>query len=345
MTGSSNHQTGTDAGPGRVGDAARPRISIALCTYNGARFLDEQLASYAAQTRLPDELVACDDASTDASRDLLAAFARRAPFPVHIHVNPVRLGATKNFERVIGLCTGDLIATSDQDDVWLPRKLAVSERALVEVPSRGLVFTDGKMVDESLCSVGHRLWDNINFGVLDKARVRHGRAFEVLLRQWVVTGATMMFRARYRSDVLPIPDNWVHDGWIALLISALAPVAFVPEATLKYRQHPAQQIGGRKLGWRALYEKAREVGPPYFRLSYERCLLARERLLALRAQVRDPRFLPMMDGKVEHQRRRLAISETPSRAGRMLASLDELVHGRYRRYSPNIAHFIKDMIF
>lgn len=344
MTGSSSNQADRTASAGGAGDAARPRISIALCTYNGARFLEAQLESYQTQTRLPDELIVCDDGSADATRDILAAFSRRARFPVQIHANPARLGATKNFEKAIGLSSGDLIATSDQDDVWLPGKLAVSERALAEDPSRGLVFTDAEVVDERLDPVGHRMWDAIKFGGLARARVRRGRAFEVLLRQWVVTGATMMFRARHRGAVLPIPDNWPHDGWIALIVSALATVAFVPEATIKYRQHSAQQIGGRKLGWRTLYQIAREVGPPYYRLAYERSLLARDRLLALREQVRDPEFLRMMDGKVEHQRRRLAIIESPSRPHRVVASLGELLHGRYQRYSPSLGHFVKDML-
>ncbi len=94
------------------------------------RCLEPQLASLLAQTRLPDELVACDDGSTDGTVSILEAFARRAPFPVRIERNDVRLRSTRNFEKAIGLCTGDLIATSDQDDVWLPEKLALCEAAI-----------------------------------------------------------------------------------------------------------------------------------------------------------------------------------------------------------------------
>ena len=108
MTGSSSNQADRVASAGGAGDATRPRISIALCTYNGASFLEAQLESYQTQTRLPDELIACDDGSTDATGDILAAFARRARFPMRVHANPARLGATKNFEQAIGLCSGDL---------------------------------------------------------------------------------------------------------------------------------------------------------------------------------------------------------------------------------------------
>jgi glycosyltransferase involved in cell wall biosynthesis len=257
--------------------ARRTSISIALCTYNGARFLESQLDSFAAQVRLPDELVVRDDGSTDATQAILDSFAKRAPFPVRIVRNEGRLGSTKNFERAIGLCTGDLIATSDQDDVWLPEKLALSEAAFDVEPGRGLIFTNADVVDEELHPIGHTMWDAIQFGPWARRRVRRGLVFEVMLRQWLATGATMMFRSEYRPFILPIPENWIHDGWIALLIGAMAPVGFVEQPTVRYRQHSAQQIGGKKLTWRELYEKAREVGPPHYRLAYERFVLARDR--------------------------------------------------------------------
>jgi Glycosyltransferases involved in cell wall biogenesis len=325
--------------------AASPRLSVALCTYNGARFLEPQLESYLAQTRRPDELVVCDDGSTDETLAIVARFEKRASFPVRVVRNETRLCPTKNFEKAISLCTGDLIATSDQDDIWLPDKLALSEAAIASDPRPGLVFTNAEVVDEDLRSRGHQMWDSIRFGLRARRRVRRGHAFEVLLRQWLVTGATMMFRSEYRPFILPIPENWIHDGWIAFIIGALAPVGFVERSTIKYRQHAAQQIGGKKLTWRELYEKAREVGPPHFRLAYERFVLAQERLRAFATRVRDPRFLHLVDEKVEHQRRRLAIAEAPSRWKRVLWTLDELRRGGYLRYSPTSSHFIKDMFF
>ena len=320
------------------------RISIALCTYNGARFLEPQLDSFLGQTRLPDELVVCDDGSTDETPDILNRFAKRTPFPVRVQRNACRLGSTKNFEKAIGLCTGDLIATCDQDDVWLPAKLALGEAAFDIEPTRGLVFTNADVVDDELRGLGHTMWDAISFGALLRRRMRLGESFDVLLRQWVVTGATMMFRSEYRPFVLPIPDNWVHDGWIAFIIGAMAPIGFVETSTMKYRQHAAQQIGGKKLSLRELYQKAREVGPAHFRLDYERFSLARERLRSLAGRLQDPSILERLDRKVEHQRRRLAIAESPSRWNRVVWSVDELLHWRYQRYSPTFTHFIKDVL-
>ncbi len=325
--------------------ASARRISIALCTYNGARFLAAQLDSFLDQTRMPDELVACDDGSTDETLAILTAFRQRAPFPVRVVRNEVRLGSTKNFDKAIRLCTGDQIATSDQDDLWFPQKLALGEAALDVEPRRGLIFTDALVVDEALRPQGHRLWDAIQFGPLARRSMRLGHDFEVLLKQWIVTGATMMFRAAHRTVILPIPENWVHDAWIALVIAAVAPVAFVEGSTMMYRQHAAQQIGGKKLSWRELYARAREIGPPYFRLAYQRFLAAGERLRGFAPMVREPRFLTMMDEKIEHQRRRLAIAECKSRGLRMAWAASEFARRGYWRYSPNYKHFLKDVLF
>lgn len=323
----------------------RASISIALCTYNGARFLEAQLDSYLTQTRLPDELIVCDDGSTDETLAILARFEKRASFPVRIVRNEATLRPTKNFEKAIGLCTGELIATSDQDDVWLPDKLALGQAALAQEPRPGLVFTNAEVVDEDLHPQGHLMWDSISFGLLARRRVRRGQAFEVLLRQWLVTGATMMFHSQYRPFILPIPENWIHDGWIAFIIGALAPVGFVERSTIKYRQHAAQQIGGKKLTWREMYDRAREVGPAHFRLAHERFVLARQRLGSFALRVRDPRFLDLVEEKVEHQRRRLAIAEASSRSQRMIWAVGEMWRGGYWHYSPSSLHFIKDMLF
>jgi glycosyltransferase involved in cell wall biosynthesis len=338
---------GADAGPKATSDAARAdRLSVALCTYNGARFLDAQLESYLEQTRRPDELVVCDDGSTDDTLALLNRFASRAPFPVRIFQNEARLGPTKNFDKAIRLCTGDVIATSDQDDIWLPDKLALSLAGFDASPRPGLVFTNAEIVEEDLRSRGHAMWDVVQFGPRARQQMRRGLAFQVLLRQWVVTGATMVFRAELRPYLLPIPAAWVHDAWIALIVSAVAPVAMVERSTVKYRQHPNQQIGGKKLGWRELYEKARTTGPAYFHLMHERFVLARERVQALAPHLLAPAYLDLVDAKVAHQERRLAISQSRSRLKRAAWACDELVRGGYQRFAPSTgAHFLKDLLF
>ena len=216
-----------------------------MCTYNGARFLQEQLESIAAQTRPPDELVVCDDRSTDETRAVVVSFAAGAPFTVRLYVNEQNLGAAKNFERAIGLATGDVIALSDQDDVWQAGKLERTEKEFLSGADVGLVFGDTEVTDESLRPLGYSmLWGN-KFTPEDRAKITGGRAFEVLLNRSIVTGATMAFRSSFKELVLPIPNDlgMVHDHWIALLVAARARVSFVEEPFIKYRQHTRQQVG------------------------------------------------------------------------------------------------------
>ena len=129
------------------------KLSIAMCTYNGASYLQEQLDSFLWQTRLPDEIVVCDDCSQDETVEILKEFAANSPFPVHLHVNKTNLGLTKNFEKAIGKCTGDIIFLSDQDDVWLPERLEKFEAAFQKDADVGLVFCDAYLVNEKLESL------------------------------------------------------------------------------------------------------------------------------------------------------------------------------------------------
>ena len=94
------------------------KISIAMTAFNGAKYINEQLNSFASQTRLPDEVVVCDDISSDDTFEILDNFARSAPFKMIVVRNNKNLGYTKNFEKALSLCSGDLIFLSDQDDIW-----------------------------------------------------------------------------------------------------------------------------------------------------------------------------------------------------------------------------------
>jgi len=219
-----------------------------MCVYNGAAYLPEQLRSIEAQTRAPDELIVCDDGSTDATVEIVEAFAARAPFPLRLRVNQRNLGSTGNFERAIGLCTGDVIALADQDDVWRPPKLERLAAALAASPDVALVFSDAELVDAESRPLGRRLWDV--FGgprARRQLRSREG-ALRLLLPACTVTGATMAFRADLRPLALPIPTDIpvAHDGWIALIASAVGRVQFIDEPLMLYRQHAAQQIGTRR---------------------------------------------------------------------------------------------------
>lgn len=180
------------------------KISIALTTYNGERFLQAQLESFASQSMLPDELVVCDDGSTDKSIEIVDRFAKKAPFEVAIHRNSSNLGFTKNFAKALSLCTGDLVFTSDQDDVWFEEKIATVVRAFQTCPGMMLVVHDAELVDENLVSRGATK--------LGQTLAGYGSS------DHLIAGALTAARREFVDLALPIPDGIVgHDVWMHLL--------------------------------------------------------------------------------------------------------------------------------
>ncbi len=219
-----------------------PSISVVLCTFNGHRFLQEQLESIALQSRLPAELVVCDDGSIDGTLGVLKEFRSQAPFPVHITKNPQRLGPTKNFEQAIYLASGEFIALCDQDDSWSPRKLETLSGILEANPFLGGVFSDANLIDCNSKPIGMRLFAKHGFSPVRQRKFLSDPA-TMLLKHDVVTGATLIFRASMRSFCLPIPTSWVHDGWLTWKISLHSRLGLVAEPLIDYRVHAGQQLG------------------------------------------------------------------------------------------------------
>jgi glycosyltransferase involved in cell wall biosynthesis len=217
-----------------------------MCSYNGEAYLREQLDSIAAQTRLPDELVVCDDVSTDATPKILENFKAAAPFPVRIHINAKRLGPVRNFEQGIGQCTGDQIFLSDQDDVWEPHKIERMEAVLCELESKHsrstplLVHSDLEVVDKNLKRVAPSF--------LNYQGIAHDEEpLCSLLLYNFVTGCACVFNRALVDLALPFPeDAIVHDWWIALCAAAAGKIGFLREPTIKYRQHGANEIGAKR---------------------------------------------------------------------------------------------------
>jgi glycosyltransferase involved in cell wall biosynthesis len=324
-----------------------------MCTYDGGAYLGEQLASIAAQTRPPDELVVCDDCSADDTRKIVDQFARAAAFPVRLYVNEKNLGSTRNFERAVELCQGELIALADQDDVWHTEKLRRIEEVFDAAPDVALVFTDAEVVDENLRPLGRSLWELVGFDRGQQELLRRGRALDVLLPGWTVTGATMAFRARHREMFLPIPRDisMIHDGWIASVISAVAEIAFIDERLILYRQHPRQQVGapahkgqeGAEV-WSARWGEMRVAvhrANPYAEVAE-----VIERLTRHLSERDDypnrARVLEMLNARLEHLRAR---SSMPSRkASRLPVVLRELLARRYHRFSKGMSSAVKDLL-
>jgi glycosyltransferase involved in cell wall biosynthesis len=211
----------------------KQRLSVAMCTYNGARFLREQLESIAVQTRLPDELVVCDDGSVDESVEILRSFADHARFPVRLEINETNLGSTKNFEQAISLCKGDIIFLSDQDDVWLPGKAEKVSQVFAAEEYCGLVAVDATVADEQLRPKGTTLLRNQAIGLSNR------KSFAHLYAGSFKYGCTLAFRASLRKILLPISPHWGHDNWICFISTIFSKVVVIEESLMLYRRHAA----------------------------------------------------------------------------------------------------------
>lgn len=318
------------------------RISVAMCTYNGARFLSEQLESIAAQTRLPDEMVVCDDGSTDESIEIIKNFAQHAAFPVRLEINANNLGSTKNFEKAIGLCDGEVIGLADQDDIWYPKKLELFESVFLSRPSVGVVFSDADVMNENQVTLGYRLWASVGFSPARQKGFSNGRGTQLLLNRNVVTGATMAFRTKFRDLVLPIPKSWVQDGWIALLISTTADLACIGEPLIRYRRHPGQQVGPLDFTFTQRVAQAKRTGADEYCALADGFTAAHERLLTAGDDSRVQTVIPQIEMKIKHLRARAEMAtEGLTRIPRIL---EELLSRRYHRYSQGWKSAAKDLL-
>lgn len=230
---------------------------MALCTWQGARHLPEQLASLAAQTRLPDEMVVVDDCSDDGSVELVRRFARDAPFPVHLTIREERGGAVAAFGDALARCTGDLMAFCDQDDRWHPDKLARLEDEFRTHPGVTAVFSDGDLIDDTGAPRPGSLWDGVGFSGRVRQRFRTD-PLATLLGRSVVTGCAAVFRRDAVDAALPFPPELhdprrpiLHDRWLALVSACLGEVRAHPGRLVAYRVHAAQATGVRASGLRA----------------------------------------------------------------------------------------------
>jgi glycosyltransferase involved in cell wall biosynthesis len=320
-------------------------LSVAVCTFQGGRFVDKQLTSIAEQSRLPDEVIVSDDGSTDETIQIVERFAAGAPFSVRVIRNNPRLGIVKNFEQAIAASTGTVIALADQDDVWRRDKLAAIETAFARDRTLACLFTNARQIDADDRPTGDTLWDHIGFRAAERRRVRAGRAFEVLGTHNVVTGATMAFRSDVRVRVLPIPaiEGMIHDEWIALVVSAYARVSCIDDTLIDYRGHPEQHMGaGSPAGGVAEWvDRARTTGRMQFLQWASQFEVVLTRLRAF-PDVPTER-MEWLQRRIDHLRFRAALPAT--RMERVRPVLEELIALRYHRYSRHFWSAAKDIFW
>ena len=221
-------------------------VDILLATYNGGRFLAEQLQSLERQTFRSWRLIARDDGSTDATRALLADFQARHPAAVRlIEDSGARLGAAGNYARLLQAMTADFGLFCDQDDVWQPDKIeSLLTMALAHerpgVPL--LVHSDLAVVDQDLRLVAPSFW---RYQFIRPERCQWSR----LAVQNVVTGCACLFNDALRRAALPIPPEAImHDWWLALVAATVGDIRWTDAVTVQYRQHDGNDTGAKAWG-------------------------------------------------------------------------------------------------
>ncbi|RMC99279.1 glycosyltransferase family 2 protein [Aquitalea palustris] len=209
----------------------QPLVSIIVATYNGEKYLAQQLESIRQQTYSNIEIIFQDDVSSDST----VAIAKQVADPrIHIRINPSNMGFVRNFEEGLKAAKGDYIALCDQDDIWEANKI---ERLLEHIGDADLIHSNCSLIDENGQFI-NRIW---------KVNERPSSSLAELLFFNKITGCTAIIRRKILLRALPFPDGIAyHDWWLALCAAQGNGVRFLDEALVRYRQHANQDTGANQ---------------------------------------------------------------------------------------------------
>ena len=216
------------------------KYSVALCTYNGSKYVIEQLRSIINQSIKPTQIVVSDDGSTDGTVDIVKKYLSDKGINYIVTLNQSDKGVSNNFMNALKLCTEEIIFTSDQDDYWMPHKAETILKIFNDNPKGILVFSNGELTDANLNPLGHDIWSTIG---ISETKCAKGRWHEYLLKGCLITGATMSFRKSLLQEIQEIPKEWLHDGWLAWAAAVKNGLIPCNAKLIKYRQHESNVVG------------------------------------------------------------------------------------------------------
>ena len=217
-------------------------ISVVLCTYNGEKYLKQQLDSILTQSLSVDEIVIRDDCSSDSTCVILDKYSDSFP-QIRYKRNYSNLGFVKNFESALKECKGDYIFFSDQDDIWDKDKVKISVSYLMETGMYG-AFSDGLLIDQCNNIIGESIFSKIQLLPLISNELLDQYDFEILcLNGNYVTGATLVITKEAIDLVLPFDLRVYHDEWIAIKLSAIHKLGRINKPLISYRIHSNQECG------------------------------------------------------------------------------------------------------
>lgn len=317
--------------------------SVALCTYQGEQYLPQQLDSLLAQQRLPDEIVAFDDASADGTWDLLLSFADDAAergIQVHLHRNSSNVGYVANFTQALLATRGELIFLCDQDDVWHVDKLSRFAQEFERRPDLLMLHSDAELVDDAGGSLNCKLFDAFEVSREELTSVHGNGAFEVLVKRNIVTGATMAIRRSVIAQGFDVPHGWIHDEWLAMVAATQGRVDCLEAATIDYRQHGNNQVGARPRGF-----VERLTGGTISRAEFMDRMLARTQSLMTQSAsgqltLNAPQ-MHLLSERLRHARVRAHLPQ--SATARAALVLREYASGRYHEFGNGLRSLLSDL--
>lgn len=210
------------------------RISVAMCTYNGEKYIKEQLNSILAQTRPIDEIVVCDDGSSDSTVAILNEVLGSSNIEYKIVRNEKNLGFIKNFEKSISLCSGDVIFFSDQDDVWNPVKVEEMTQTFENNPNCVLCYSDAVVMNSDLSEV-------IDSSLNQQCQISSASVQADAIDGRFPSGCTECVKASFVHNIMPF--RFGHDQWVAMCAACFGDVAYIDEPLIKYRRHSSAVTG------------------------------------------------------------------------------------------------------
>ena len=325
------------------------KVSIALCTFNGADYIEAQLESILAQTRRPDELVLYDDGSTDDTVERAGAVAAGGSLSPRVFRNSQRLGYVKNFERAISEARGEVIFLCDQDDYWLPDRVEKMLGPFSKSEKVGLVYCDAVLTDEVLHPTGRTVFGARGGMALESARSARQLVHGVDIG---ICGCMMAFRASLKPYVLPISPYWGHDHWIAFIAHAVFGVEVIDSPLVYYRRHRRNSGADPALdggAWKGWLRPASSPEAATYAKETRRWEDMVERLRQLRSLAATADF-PKLDEfilesklRLEFARGRECLKRLPRQA-RIWPGIQLLFKGDYHFYVHGLRSFCKDLL-
>lgn len=316
------------------------KISVAMCTYNGELYISEQLVSILNQTILPDEIIISDDNSSDKTIEIAESILKDSNISYKIIVNKINIGVVRNFENAVNNTTGDIILFCDQDDVWNTEKVSIISSEFDKDPSLVMVFTNAELVNFRREKLKKNLWDTVGFSNYlcdDKA------FFDTLLNRCIVTGATMAYKRKIAIKLMPFPDSWLHDGWLAINALNFGNIKAINMPLIEYRQHSKNVIGAGYVSFRKrilkYIEKTKEM-QSIRTMKYNRY---NSYYLANNATLEDEKIEKVLNCKL-FWKDMLLLSDVNLTQG-IITIMKHIIKGSYKKYYSGIRGAIRDILF